>query len=85
MTVVPVVLRDIERELDLVGASQLVIAGALIAFMIFRRQGLLGTHELRPSTWFSGTRGGNVSAPTSRSVQGPSQSSDRPRTRKGST
>lgn len=54
MTVVPVVLRDIERDLDIVGASQLVIAAALIAFMIFRRQGLLGTHELRPSTWFGG-------------------------------
>lgn len=52
MTVVPVILRDIERELDLVGAAQLVIAAALIGFMIFRRQGLLGTHELRPSTWF---------------------------------
>ena len=55
MTIVPVILRDIERDLDLVGASQLVIAAALIAFMIFRRQGLLGTHELRPSTWFGGT------------------------------
>lgn len=75
MTVVPVILRDIERELDLVGASQLVIAGALIAFMIFRRQGLLGTHELRPSTWFSGTRGVDAPPPTSPSLQGRQQSS----------
>lgn len=56
MTIVPVVLRNIERDLDIVGASQLVIAAALIAFMIFRRQGLLGVHELRPSTWFGGPR-----------------------------
>lgn len=56
MTVVPVVLRDLERQLDVVGASQLVIAAALIAFMVFRRQGLLGTHELRPSTWFAAGR-----------------------------
>lgn len=68
MTVVPVILRDIERDLDLVGASQLVIAGALIAFMIFRRQGLLGTHELRPSTWFSGKSRADASTPASPSL-----------------
>jgi branched-chain amino acid transport system permease protein len=56
MTIVPVVLREWERELDVVGVSQLVIAAALIAFMIFRRQGLLGTRELRPSTLFGGPR-----------------------------
>ena len=44
-----VILRDIERSLDVVGASQLVIAAALIGFMIFRRQGLVGTREFRPS------------------------------------
>lgn len=74
MTVVPVVLRDIERDLDLVGASQLVIAGALIAFMIFRRQGLLGTHELRPSTWFSRTRD-DAPPPTTPTLQTQQQSS----------
>ncbi len=56
MTIVPVVLRDLERALDLAGASQLVIAGGLIAFMVFRRQGLLGTNELRPSLWLARRR-----------------------------
>lgn len=51
MTVVPVVLRDLEQDLQVVGAAQLVMAAALIAFMIFRRQGLLGTREFRPSVW----------------------------------
>jgi branched-chain amino acid transport system permease protein len=46
MTVIPVVLNDLERRLDLVGVSQLVIAAGLIAFMIFRRQGIMGTREL---------------------------------------
>lgn len=56
MTVVPVLLRDLERSVDLAGISQLIIAGALIGFMIFRRQGLLGSRELRPSTLFGGPR-----------------------------
>lgn len=47
MTIVPVFLRELEREFDVVGASQLVLAAALIGFMIFRRQGLLGSRELR--------------------------------------
>jgi branched-chain amino acid transport system permease protein len=56
MTVIPVVLRDLERSLDMVGISQLIIAAALIGFMIFRRQGLLGDRELRPSAMFGGPR-----------------------------
>jgi branched-chain amino acid transport system permease protein len=56
MTIAPVVLRDLERSLDMVGISQLIIAAALIGFMIFRRQGLLGYRELRPSTLFGGPR-----------------------------
>jgi branched-chain amino acid transport system permease protein len=55
MTIVPVLLRDLERALDLVGISQLIIAAALIGFMIFRRQGLLGDREFRP-TLFGGPR-----------------------------
>lgn len=54
MTVVPVLLRDLERQLDVVGASQLVIAVALIGFMIFRRQGLLGTRELHVPAFLGG-------------------------------
>lgn len=56
MTIVPVMLRELERNLDVVGASQLVIAAALIAFMIFRRQGLFGTSELRAPTLFGGPK-----------------------------
>lgn len=52
MTIVPVFLRDFERQLGLPGISQIIIAAGLIAFMIFRRQGLMGYHELHPSTWF---------------------------------
>jgi len=46
MTIVPVILNDLERRFDLIGVSQLVIAAGLIAFMIFRRQGIMGTREL---------------------------------------
>ncbi|WP_107706254.1 branched-chain amino acid ABC transporter permease [Nocardioides allogilvus] len=60
MTVVPVLLRDLERELDMVGTAQLVIAGALIAFMIFRRQGLMGTREFR----LAGRFGPKASSPS---------------------
>lgn len=56
MTIIPVLLRDLERSLDVVGIAQLIIAAALIGFMIFRRQGLLGDRELRPSTLFGGPR-----------------------------
>lgn len=54
MTVVPVFLRELERQLELTGASQIVIAIALIGFMIFRRQGLLGSRELRAPALFGG-------------------------------
>lgn len=47
MTIVPVLLRALERSIDLIGIAQVIIAVALIAFMIFRRDGLLGTRELR--------------------------------------
>lgn len=56
MTIIPVLLRDFERSLDMIGISQLIIAAALIGFMIFRRQGLLGDRELRPSALFGGPR-----------------------------
>jgi branched-chain amino acid transport system permease protein len=52
MTIVPVILRDLERQFALPGVSQIIIAAALIAFMIFRRQGLMGHRELHPSLWF---------------------------------
>lgn len=45
MSIVPIFLRDLERRFDLVGASQIVIALGLIAFMIFRRQGIMGYRE----------------------------------------
>ena len=53
MTILPVILRDLERRFELPGVSQIIIAAALIAFMIFRRQGLMGHRELHPSTWFT--------------------------------
>lgn len=70
MTIVPVVLRDLERRFDVVGFSQLIIAVALIGFMIFRRQGLMGHRELRRPALFGGPRptlpppGPNQPAPT---------------------
>lgn len=56
MTIVPVLLRDLERRLDLVGISQLIIAVALIGFMIFRRQGLMGSREFSLSAILSKLR-----------------------------
>jgi branched-chain amino acid transport system permease protein len=52
MTIVPVILRELERQIELPGISQIIIAAGLIAFMIFRRQGIMGYRELHPSTWF---------------------------------
>lgn len=53
MTIIPVFLRDLERRFHMAGASELVIAAALIGFMIFRRQGLSGTREFHISALFS--------------------------------